>query len=110
EGEMGSVTTGYVLGTERIIAVAFSVYDLENNKQVFDATVESSKGEAHEVGLSQAAYIGGIAGTVIDVNTDVDELFNDEENPVSRFPSPSDQKGIIERIYSRFAAQLPAGQ
>lgn len=110
EGEMGSVVTGYILGTERIVSVGFSIYDLEESKRVCDATVESSKGDTHEVGVSQVGTIGGLAGTVVDVKTDLDEIFNDDENPISKFPRPPSQKEIVERIYSRFAAQLPAAQ
>lgn len=110
EGEMGSVTTGYLLGTERIISIAFSVYDLELDKRVCEATIESGKGTRHEIGVGQRGNIGAVVGTVMDVDTDLDDIFNDEENPISKFPSPPDQEDVVKRIYAKFAAQLPASQ
>ncbi|MEJ2719681.1 MAG: hypothetical protein P8181_00890 [bacterium] len=107
---MGSVVTGYVLGTERIVAVGFSIYDLEEGKRVCDAKVESSKGDTHEGGVSQVGTIGGVVGTTMDVKTDLDEIINDDENPISKFPWPPSQEEIVDRIFSRFAAQLPASQ
>ncbi|UCG53022.1 MAG: hypothetical protein JSW58_05560 [Candidatus Latescibacterota bacterium] len=108
EGEMGSVTTGYLLGTERVIAIAFSIYDLEDGKRVCHATIEDAKGERHEVGVSASSTIGGIAGTTMDVNKDLDKIFNDDENPLSKFPSPPEQEEVVKRIYAKFAARLPA--
>jgi hypothetical protein len=107
-GELGSVTTGYALGTERIISVTFSIYDLEDAKRMTETTIESSKGKSHEIGLGQSSNIGGVVGTVIDVDRDLDGIFKDRENPISKFPWPPSQDDIVNRIYARFAIQLPA--
>lgn len=109
DGEMGSVTTGYVLGTERIVSMTFAIYDLRNGKRMTETTIESGKGKNHEIGLSYSADIASVVGTVVDVDRDVDEIFEDEgNNPVSMFPLPPEQEDIVDRIYARFAIQLPA--
>ena len=107
-GEMGSVTTGYVLGVERIISMKFSIYDLKDGKRMTETRIESSKGKNHQISIAYAGNVGGVVGTVIDVDRDLKDIFNDETNPVSKFPWPPSQEDIVDRIYSRFAIQLPA--
>lgn len=99
------VVKGTLLKTTRSISVAFSVYDLENGKRVWEATIEGAKETKRKVGLDEPLDIGGWVGTAVDVVDAMDEIFGEDD--AVQFPKPASQASVMKSIYGKFAKELP---
>ena len=103
-----SVVTGYTLKTIRMITATLYVYDLQQGKQVFLATIEGKDETKREITMNERVDLGGILGDVIDAAEAINEIFGDKSDERwENFPPPPTQDVVMRHIYNKFAEELP---
>jgi hypothetical protein len=93
------------LETVRRMTVLFGLYDLDQRKLVWSATVQREASTSRSVRPEADLDIDGLLGLVIDVT----EALDGQAKPAKfrEFPEPESQIKIMTLIYGEFAENLP---
>lgn len=100
-----SVKTGTKLTTKRTVSSTLWIYDLSSRKQVWYATIEGDIETERTVPVEEYVDVKGFLGSVINFAEAVDDIFGDAE--MQRFPRPATQTSVMDKIYEKFAKELP---
>ena len=93
------IIKGTKLKTKRTLTGSFSVYDLRTRSRVWSAIIEGNVTKERTITADQDYDIGGWIGKVIDV-----VIFGD--NTV-QYPKPASNSQIMNKLYKKFAEELP---
>jgi hypothetical protein len=103
------VKTGYELKTKRIISATFSVYDLDEGKRVWTATIEGNWVARKQISAEEAKRLdvgGGWFGKVVDTIYVLDDVFGEDDEKPNPFPPPPTEATVMERLYGKFAEEV----